>query len=35
MKITPLDIEGHTVSRKVRGFDRDEVRAFLSLVAEE
>jgi cell division initiation protein len=35
MNITPLDIEGHTFSRKVRGFDRDEVRAFLSLVAEE
>jgi len=35
MKITPLDIEGHTFSRKIRGFDRDEVRAFLSLVAEE
>jgi len=35
MKITPLDIEGHTFGRKLRGFDRDEVRAFLSLVAEE
>lgn len=35
MKITPLDIEGHTFSRKVRGYDRDEVRAFLTLVSEE
>lgn len=35
MRITPLDIEGHTFSRRYRGFDRDEVRAFLSLVAEE
>jgi len=35
MNITPLDIEGHTFGRKIRGFDRDEVRAFLSLVAEE
>ena len=35
MKITPLDIEGHTFGRKVRGYDRDEVRAFLTLISEE
>jgi len=35
MKISPLDIEGHTFSRKVRGYDRDEVLAFLTLVSEE
>jgi cell division initiation protein len=35
MRITPLDIEGHTFTRRYRGFDREEVRAFLSLVAEE
>ena len=35
MKITPLDIEGHTFSRRMRGYDLDEVRSFLTLVSEE
>ena len=35
MKITPLDIEGHAFGRRLRGYDRDEVRAFLTLVSEE
>lgn len=35
MKITPLDIEGHSFNRKLRGYDDDEVRAFLTLVSEE
>jgi cell division initiation protein len=35
MRITPLDIRGHEFKRKIRGFDREEVLAFLDLVAEE
>lgn len=35
MRITPLDIRGHEFKRKFRGFDLEEVRAFLDLVAEE
>jgi cell division initiation protein len=35
MKITPLDITGHEFKRKVRGLDAEEVKAFLTLVAEE
>jgi cell division initiation protein len=35
VKINPMDIERQTFSRRLRGFDRDEVRTYLSLVAEE
>jgi cell division initiation protein len=35
MKITPMDIQRQGFSRKLRGFDRDEVRTFLASVAEE
>lgn len=35
MVITPLEIEGHEFKSKFRGVDPDEVKAFLSLVAEE
>jgi len=35
MVITPLEIEGHEFKPKFRGIDQDEVKAFLSLVAEE
>jgi cell division initiation protein len=35
MRITPLDIEGHAFARKLRGYDPDEVRTFLTLVSEE
>jgi cell division initiation protein len=35
MRITPLDIKGHEFKQKMRGFDREEVTAFLDLVAEE
>jgi len=35
MVITPLEIEGHEFKKKMRGVDPDEVKAFLSLVAEE
>ena len=35
MKITPLDIQGHEFRTRLRGFDPDEVKTFLSLVSEE
>jgi cell division initiation protein len=35
MKISPMDIQRHGFDRRLRGFDRDEVRAFLAVVAEE
>ncbi len=35
MKITPLDITQKTFGRAMRGFERQEVEAFLALVATE
>jgi len=35
MKITPIDISGHTFATKMRGFDPEEVRSFLNLVSSE
>ncbi len=35
MKISPMDIQRQTFGRRFRGFDRDEVRSFLAVVAEE
>jgi cell division initiation protein len=35
MRLTPLDIQNHHFERRVRGYDRDEVAAFLRLVAED
>lgn len=35
MNLTPMDIQRHPFQRKLRGFDPDEVRAYLNLVAEE
>jgi cell division initiation protein len=35
MKISPMDIQRQPFGRRLRGFDRDEVRAYLGLVAEE
>jgi cell division initiation protein len=35
MKITPIDITGHTFAVKFRGFDQEEVRSFLNLVSSE
>jgi cell division initiation protein len=35
MKITPLDITQKAFRRKLRGFDREEVQGFLSLVAAQ
>ena len=35
MKISPMDIQKQTFAQRLRGFDQDEVRAYLSIVAEE
>jgi cell division initiation protein len=35
MRITPLDIEAHSFAVRLRGFDRDEVKSFLTLISEE
>jgi cell division initiation protein len=35
MKISPMDIQRQVFSTRLRGFDQDEVRAFLAVVAEE
>ncbi|MFQ5670594.1 MAG: DivIVA domain-containing protein [Acidobacteriota bacterium] len=35
MKITPLEVHNHQFGTSFRGFDRDEVRAFLAIVSEE
>jgi cell division initiation protein len=35
MKISPMDIQRQTFARKFRGIDREEVRTYLALVAEE
>jgi cell division initiation protein len=35
VKLTPTDIQRQSFSSRFRGFDRDEVRAFLAAVAEE
>jgi cell division initiation protein len=35
MKISPMDIQRQSFGRRFRGFDPDEVRAYLALVAEE
>ena len=35
MKITPLDITQKAFRRRMRGFDREEVQGFLSLVATQ
>ena len=35
MRITPLEVHNHQFGTSMRGFDRDEVRAFLALVSEE
>ena len=35
MRITPLDVRKQEFRRSVRGFDCDEVRAFLSTTADE
>ncbi len=35
MKLTPLDIQRQSFESAFRGFDRDEVRTYLNVVAEE
>jgi cell division initiation protein len=35
MKISPMDIQRQDFSPRLRGYDRDEVRAYLNIVAEE
>ncbi len=35
MKISPMDIQRQVFSRRLRGYDREEVRTYLNLVAEE
>jgi len=35
MKLSPLEIKKHEFSRSFRGYDVDEVSAFLEMVAEE
>ena len=35
MKISPMDIQRQTFARKFRGFEPEEVRTYLALVAEE
>ncbi len=35
MKISPMDIQRQTFAPRFRGFDREEVRTYLSLVADE
>jgi cell division initiation protein len=35
MKISPMDIQRQTFAARMRGYDREEVRTYLNLVAEE
>ncbi len=35
MKISPMDIQKQTFDGQMRGYDKEEVRTYLSLVAEE
>jgi cell division initiation protein len=35
MKISPMDIQRQAFARRFRGFDEDEVRTYLHIVAEE
>ncbi len=35
MKISPMDIQKQTFGQQMRGFDREEVKTYLNLVAEE
>jgi cell division initiation protein len=35
MKLTPTDVQRQSFGKRFRGFDPDEVRAFLAAVAEE
>lgn len=35
MRMTPLDVQSHTFATRFRGFDPDEVMAFLRIVSED
>ena len=35
MRMTPLEIQSHRFARCMRGYDRDEVDAFLQMVTED
>ncbi|MFO0687724.1 MAG: DivIVA domain-containing protein [Myxococcota bacterium] len=35
MRMTPLDVQSHSFARRWRGYDADEVDAFLRIVAED
>lgn len=35
MKISPMEIQRQAFSKRLRGYDKDEVRTYLNLVAEE
>ncbi len=35
MRMTPLDVQSHQFSKRLRGFDPDEVEAFLRIVSED
>lgn len=35
MKILPMDVQRQTFARRMRGFDPEEVRTYLTIVAEE
>ena len=35
MRMTPLDVQSHQFAHRLRGFDPDEVNAFLRIVSED
>ena len=35
MRMTPLDVQSHHFARRMRGYDPDEVDAFLRIVSED
>ena len=35
MRMTPLDVQSHQFARRLRGYDADEVEAFLRIVSED
>jgi cell division initiation protein len=35
MRMTPLDVQSHSFARRLRGYDPDEVDAFLRIVSED
>ena len=35
MRMTPLDVQSHQFAHRLRGYDPDEVKAFLRIVSED